>query len=132
MPWEFISPFCGLSAYGQGFHVIESAKTEEGIKDMSSTALITITAGEATGREIENEVKLKAGPNSSWRWYAKKLGEGKYQMRFPNAQTIDDIAHFTELRMRSKPDVVCKVEKWNPATGSKGALDVAWFRIAIE
>jgi hypothetical protein len=24
MPWEFISPFCGLSAYGQGFHVIES------------------------------------------------------------------------------------------------------------
>jgi hypothetical protein len=33
------------------------------------------------------------------------------------------------MRMRSKPDVVIKLEKWNPATGSKGALDVAWFRI---
>jgi hypothetical protein len=50
-------------------------------------------------------------------------------MRFPNAQTIDDIAHFTKLRMRPMPNVVVKVEKWNPATGSKGALDVAWFRI---
>lgn len=90
---------------------------------MSSTALITITAGEANGREIESEFKLKAGPNSSWRWYAKKLGEGKYQMRFPNAQTIDDIAHFMELRMRSKPDVVCKVEKGTHQL----ALKVPWM-----
>jgi hypothetical protein len=42
MPWEFISPFCGLSTCGQGFHVIESASTEEGAKDMSTTALITV------------------------------------------------------------------------------------------
>jgi len=72
---------------------------------------------------------LKAGPNSTWRWYAKRIGEGKYQMRFLNAQTIDDLAHFTELRMRSMPKVVVKVEKWNPTTGSKGPLDVVWFRI---
>ena len=45
MPLEFISPFCGLSAYGQGFHVIESANTDEGIKDMSTTALIIVTVG---------------------------------------------------------------------------------------
>lgn len=56
--------------------------------------------------------------------------EGRYQMRFPNAQTIDDLAHFTETRMRSLPEVVIKLEKWNSATGSKGALDVAWFRIS--
>jgi hypothetical protein len=92
MPWEFISPFCGLSAYGQGFHFIESANTDEGIKDMSTTALITVTVGQANARQIENEFRLKAGPNSTWRWYAKRIGEGKYQMRFPNAQTIDDLA----------------------------------------
>jgi hypothetical protein len=84
MPWEFISPFCGLSAYGQGFHVIESA-SNEGIKDMSTTALVTVTARQATARQIENEFKLKAGPNSSWRWFAKGIGEGKYHMRFPNS-----------------------------------------------
>jgi hypothetical protein len=130
MPWEFISPFCGLSAYGQGFHFIESTSNEEGIKDMSTTALVTVTSGQATARQIENEFKLKAGPNSSWRWFAKRVGEGKYQMRFPNVQTIEDLAHFTEMRMRSAPEVVIKIEKWNPITGSKGPLDVAWFRIS--
>lgn len=28
------------------------------------------------------------------------------------------------------PEVVIKLEKWNPAIDSKGALDVAWFRIS--
>ena len=45
MPWEFISPFCGLSAYGQAFHVIASANTNEGIKDMSTTALTLLLLG---------------------------------------------------------------------------------------
>ena len=101
------------------------------IKDMSTTALITITAGQANARDMENEFKLKAGPTSTWRWFAKRIAEVKYQMRFPNTQTIDDLAHFTEVRMRSKPEVVIKVEKWNPATGSKGALDVACLESAI-
>lgn len=109
--------------------MIESSSADEGIKDMATTALIIITAGQATARDIENEFRLKAGPNSSWRWYAKRIGEGRYQMRFPNTQTIEDLAHFTKMRMRSLPEVVIKLEKWNSASGSKGALDVAWFRI---
>jgi hypothetical protein len=130
MPWEFISPFYGLSAYGQGFHVIESTSTKEGIKDMSTTALVIVTSSQATARQIENEFKIKAGLNSSWRWFAKRIGEGKYQMRFPSAQNFEDLAHFTEMRMRFVPEVVIKVEKWNPTIGSKGPLDVAWFRIS--
>lgn len=51
MLWVFISPFCGLSTYGQGFHLIESTVSNEGIKDMSNTTLITITAGEASARQ---------------------------------------------------------------------------------
>jgi hypothetical protein len=109
--------------------VIKSYTADEGIKDMATMALITITAGQGTARDIENDFRLKAGPNSSWRWYAKKVGENRYQMTFPNVQTIEDLAHFTKIRMRSKPNVVIKLEKWNPATGSKGVLDVAWFRI---
>jgi hypothetical protein len=92
---------------------------------MSTTTLITITSGQVNARQIENEFKLKTSPNSTWRWYAKRIGEGKYQMRFPKAQTIEDLAHFTEMRLRSVPDVVIKLEKWNPTTGSKGSLDVA-------
>lgn len=72
MPWEFISPFYGFSRYGQGFHGIESDVTNEGIKDISNTALINITAGEVSARQIEIEFKENAWPNSSWRWYAKR------------------------------------------------------------
>lgn len=65
MPWEFISHFYGLSAYGQGFHVIESVSSDQEIKDMSNTTLITITTREVSARQIENEFKIKAGANST-------------------------------------------------------------------
>jgi hypothetical protein len=58
--------------------VIESTSCDEGIRDMSNVALVTVTSGQATARQIESEFKLKVGPNSSWRWFAKKVGEGKY------------------------------------------------------
>jgi hypothetical protein len=129
MPWDFNVPFFGISAYGQGFHFIKSAVTEEGIKDMSNIALITITEGVATAKQIEAEFRLKAGPESSWRWYAKKIDDNKFQMRFPNAKTIEDVSYFMEMRMRTLPTVLIKVEKWNSSAGSKGPLDSAWFRI---
>lgn len=50
-------------------------------------------------------------------------------MRFPNTKSIDDVAFFTEMRMRSLATVLFKVEKWNSALGSKGPLETAWFRI---
>lgn len=53
-------PFFGFSAYGQGFHFIESSALDQGIKDMSNIAVIIITAGEAYVRQIENEFKIVA------------------------------------------------------------------------
>jgi hypothetical protein len=88
MPWEFISPFCGLSTYGQGFHVIESTVSDDGIKDMSSAALITITVREASATQIDNVFKVKSGPTTTWRWYVKRICDNKFQMIFPNFQTI--------------------------------------------
>jgi hypothetical protein len=62
----------------QGFHFIKSSSNDDGIKDMSNTALITITEGVATAKQVENEFKLKAGPASTWRWYAKKVDDNKF------------------------------------------------------
>jgi hypothetical protein len=45
---------------------------------MSTTAMVTIISGQANARDIKNEFRLKASPNSSWRWYAKRITEGKY------------------------------------------------------
>jgi len=86
---------------------------------MSNTALITITEGVATTKQVENEFKLKAGPASTWRLYAKKVDDNKFQMSFPNSKTIEDIAYFTKMRMRSLTSVVFKVEKWNSTSVSK-------------
>lgn len=130
MTWDFIALFFGFSAYGQGFHFIKSSAAKEGIKDMSNTALITVTIRTTIAKKIENEFKIIAGPESTWRWYAKKEDENKFQMRFPNTKSIDDVAFFTKMRMRSLPAVLFKVEKWNnSASGSKAPLETAWFRI---
>lgn len=58
-----------------------------------------------------------------------EVAENQYQLRFPNSKSLEDIAYFTEMRMRSMPSVVFKVEKWNANAGSKGPLDTAWFRV---
>ena len=50
-------------------------------------------------------------------------------MRFLNSKALEDVTYFTEMRMRSVPTAVIRVEKWNSSAGSKGPLDSAWFRI---
>lgn len=77
--------------------MIESAMSDEGIKDMSNTTLITITTCDASAKPIKNEFKVKAGPTSTWRWYMlRRLEREKNQMRFPNAKTIEDLSYFTD------------------------------------
>lgn len=127
--WDNLAPFCGLAAPGQGFFFIESDKSDKGIGDMSSTALITILSGEMTAKQVEHEFRMKAGPQSTWRWYAKKVGDKSFQLRFPNPRTIDDLAFYAGLSMGTLPEITFKVEKWNSAAGATGSMDSAWFRI---
>ena len=86
MPWECIAPFCGFTAPGKGFHYIHSDNVDEGTKEMANCALIKITKGEVSARQLEHEFKAQAGPNSTWRWFAKKISNGTFQMRFPTAK----------------------------------------------
>ena len=88
MPWECIAPFCGFTAPGQGFHYIHSDNVDEGTKEMANCALIKITKGEVSARQLENEFKAQAGPNSTWRWFAKKISDRTFQMRFPTAKKM--------------------------------------------
>ncbi|CAO2143048.1 unnamed protein product, partial [Urochloa humidicola] len=129
MPWECIAPLCGVAAQGQSFHVILDDEVSESAKDMSNWAMITVKEGIATAKQIENEFKAQAGPNSNWRWYAKKLAENKFQMKFPTAHQVETFAFFTGMQMRTVPNVSIKIDKWNPNAGAKGELERAWFRI---
>uniref|UniRef100_K3Y104 CCHC-type domain-containing protein n=1 Tax=Setaria italica TaxID=4555 RepID=K3Y104_SETIT len=117
MPWECIAPFCGFAALGQGFHIIQDDDYGDTAKDTANFALITITQGEATTRQVEGEFKAKAG------------SDNKFQMKLPSASKVEDLSFFTGMQMRIVPRVSFRVEYWNPYASAKAELSTAWFRI---
>jgi predicted Zn-ribbon and HTH transcriptional regulator len=129
LPWECIAPFCGLAAPELGFHVILDEDYGEAQKDMATTAIISIKEGEVNARQVEGEFKAQAGPSSTWRWFAKKISENKFQIKFPTAQKVEELSFFTGMEMRTVPGIKFKVEKWNPFVGAKAEIETAWFRI---
>lgn len=84
----------------------------------------------ATARQVEGEFQAQAGPSSTWRWFAKKVAENKFQMKFSTAKKVEELAFFTGMQMGTVPGVTFKVEPWNPYAGAKAKLDAAWFRIS--
>ena len=74
MPWEFISPFCGLSTCGPGFHVIVSTLC---LMMVSKTCLTLLWLPSLSGG-LGNVFKVKSGPTSTWRWYVKRIGHNKF------------------------------------------------------
>lgn len=96
---------------------------------MANCAMITITRGSVSAKQLENEFRGQSGPHSTWRWFAKRISDNVFQMRFPIAKKIDDIASFAGMEMSTVPNVSFKVEKWNANAGAKAGLDTAWFRI---
>ncbi|KAK3132998.1 hypothetical protein QOZ80_6AG0530650 [Eleusine coracana subsp. coracana] len=96
---------------------------------MAACVVINVKDGEMTARQLENEFKTLAGPSSTWRWYAKRITDKQFQMRFPTEKKVDEAAHFREMRLRTVPSVVIKIQKWSSCMGSKGVADEAWFRV---
>lgn len=129
LPWECIAPFCGLAAPDLGFHIIQDDESGEATKETFNLAIITIKKGEVTTRQVEGEFKAQAGQEYTWRWYAKKIADKRFQMNFPTTKKVDELSYFTGMEMRTVPGVKFKVEKWNPHAGAKAEIVPAWFRI---
>jgi predicted Zn-ribbon and HTH transcriptional regulator len=110
-PWECIAPFCGLAAPDLGFHIIQEDEPGDTVKDNSNYALITIKQGEASARQVEAEFKAQAGQNSTWRWYAKKIAENKFQMKFPTTKKVEELAFFSGMLMGTVP---VSLSRWSP------------------
>jgi hypothetical protein len=112
-PWECIAPFCGLAAPDLGFHIIQDDESRDIVKDNSNYALITIKQGEVSARQVEAEFKAQAGQNSTWRWYAKKISENKFQMKFPTAKKVEELAFFLACSWELYQ---VSLSRWNPGT----------------
>jgi hypothetical protein len=130
LPWECIAPFCGLAALELGFHIIQDDESGESAKETNNMAVITIKEGDVIARQVEGEFKAQAGQSSTWRWYAKKISDKKFQMKFPTAKKVEELSFFTGMEMRTVPSVKFKVDQWNPHVGAKAEIDAAWFRIS--
>jgi hypothetical protein len=123
------SSFLWASYTELGFHIIQDDEYGESQKDMANTAIITIKEGLVTARQVEGEFKAQDGPSSTWRWFAKKISDNKFQMKFPTAQKLEELSLFTGMEMRKVPGIKFKVEKWNPFMGAKAEIETAWFKI---
>jgi hypothetical protein len=76
---------------------------------------------------VENEFKAQVGASSTWRWFAKKVAENKFQMKLPTTKKIEDLAFFSGMLMGTVSGVTFKVEPWNPHVGAKAKIEEAWF-----
>jgi hypothetical protein len=118
-----------LAAPDLGFHIILDDEYGEATKELTNTAVITIKEGVVNARQIEGEFKAQAGPTSTWRWFAKKIADNKFQVKFPTDQKVEELSFFTGMEMRTVPGIKFRVDKWNPYVGAKAELQTAWFRI---
>uniref|UniRef100_A0A0A9E9D2 Uncharacterized protein n=1 Tax=Arundo donax TaxID=35708 RepID=A0A0A9E9D2_ARUDO len=115
-----------LSLMEMVFFVIDNVPNVNASKESDSTALITVSNGKVTARQIETEFQGVFG--SDWRCYAKKWSENEFSMRFPNQKKIEELAHFTSMGMRTT-NANITVKPWNPAVGAKGVMQKAWLRV---
>ena len=65
---------------------------------------------------------------STWRWIARQLSEGRFVLRFPNAQMVREWSGFKKNCAMRNVDAQLKIASWSNV-GSKGMLQQAWFRV---
>jgi hypothetical protein len=93
-------------------------------------AHITVEPGEVTCRDIEHEFNVWADSMQiNWRFFAKVVSQFKFRTRFPNAKSIDELAHFGKLFMKIVPGAIIRLLKWTKDIEPIFYMEEAWFRI---
>lgn len=125
--WNYGPELCAAQVENQSFFYIEENKDPRAVSEKASTAIITILAGYATSKQIEDEFKNSINVKS-WRWSARKVADNKFTLRFPDANMVQVYSTFKSLGMK-EAEAQIKVEPWTSGIGAKGELQLAWFRI---
>ena len=85
--------------------------------------------GDVTGKDLEKEFQVWADAlGSGWRFNARPINDVEFLMRFPSARSIDDF-HFGKVFMKTIPDAIIQLSKWNGDLEPVEWLEEAWFRI---
>jgi hypothetical protein len=124
--WNFGPELCAAQVPDQSFFFIDEQIDQKTLKERASVAIITMTDGMLTAKQIEQEFRNIIS-NDTWRWSAKRIAENKYIMRFPSAKMVMEYSRF-KLGMKSL-DAQITVEPWASTIGAKGMLQQAWFKV---
>ncbi|CAN6332099.1 unnamed protein product [Urochloa humidicola] len=126
-PWNYGPELCATQVEDQSFFYIEERIDHRASRDKASTAIITVSEGVATARDIEAEFRNTVD-SSVWRWAARKIADNKFTMRFPDTKMVQVYSSFKSLGLRATNAQIV-VEPWNSAIGAKGELQQAWIRV---
>jgi hypothetical protein len=97
------------------------------IKEKASTTIVSVVQGLVGEKQIEQEFMNMVG-KSVWRWSARKVGENKFLMSFPDPKMISDLGYFRPLGMRTT-NAQITIDPWSPSINAKGCLQMVQFRI---
>ena len=127
LPWNYGPELCATQVEEQSFFYIEECIDPRVALEKASTAVITVTSGNANAKNIEFEFMNLIGADA-WRWKARPIVDSKFLLRFPTAKMVNEWSHIKNLTLKN--DAQIKIEAWSPAVGAKGVLQTAWFRVS--
>jgi hypothetical protein len=129
-PWEYVAPFFGSTDFGQGFYSIPIPETNLHPVEQLNYAHITVEQGDITSRDFEHEFNVWADSmHINWKFFAKVVSPTVFRTRFPNAKSIDELAHFGKLFMKTVPSAVISLQKWAGDIEPISWMQEAWFRV---
>jgi hypothetical protein len=129
-PGDYKAPFFGSEEFGSGFYSIPVPDEDNYPVEQLNYAHITVEKGEVNCRNIEHEFNVWAeSMKINWRFFAKEVSATEFRTRFPSAKTIEELAHFGKLFMRTVPGAIISLEKWAGDIEPISNMQEAWFRI---
>ncbi|KQK08343.1 hypothetical protein BRADI_2g41291v3 [Brachypodium distachyon] len=128
-PWDYVAPYYGSPEFDQGFYSIPVHRASVAVKEKMFYGLITVIKGPVGARDIEAKLQGLAGPECTWRFFARSITDSQFLVRFPTEKLLSDVSYFPSVTMRSIANALMKVEKWRDDIQPKAKLQVAWFRV---
>jgi len=123
MPWNLGPELCAAQVEDQSFFYIQEIVDPRLARDKDCTAIICVVHGQTSCKQIEQEFMGLVG-TSTWRWNARQLSEGRFVMRFPNAQMVREWSGFKNYYSMRNVDAQLKIAPWSNV-GAKGILQQA-------
>jgi hypothetical protein len=91
--WNLGPELCAAQVPNQSFFFIDEHIDQKVLRERASTAIITVTRGEMTAKQLEMEFG-NIIDSLTWRRSAKKVTENKFVMRFPSAKMVQEYRKF--------------------------------------